>query len=457
VPALLVALATACDNTLTVEPVNEVAADVAIIDAATARAAIAGAYDALQDDAGVSYYSGDFSVFSDLSADDVRHSGTFDTYRQADRNQLSANNGTIEDIWEALYIGVVRVNRIIEKLPTVPGLSEDERDDLLGQAYFLRAVNYHNLVKLWGGVPLRLTTPGSIDEAANIDRATEEATYAQIIEDLDQALALLVTDDDPSIATRGGAWAIKSRVALYMEDWAGVVEAADSVETYGYALAPEFDDLFVAEGQTTEDIFKIPFTPEEAHFLGWYYRAKTYGGRYELAPTCALVNAFDSSVDCGQTNFMAGWSPNDDRAAFSINVNTSSNEPFANKYLTGIGDEDLHVIRLAEVILNRAEAYARLGQLSAAVDDLNQTRVRAGLAPLVLGVTVANNMQAVLDAIWQERRLELAFEGFRWPDLVRTGRAVAVLGITDRPHQVLYPIPQAELDVAPNVTQNSGY
>ncbi|HET6702637.1 MAG TPA: RagB/SusD family nutrient uptake outer membrane protein, partial [Gemmatimonadaceae bacterium] len=209
VPALLVALATACDNTLTVEPINEVAADVAIVDAATARAAIAGAYDALQDDAGVSYYSGDFSVFSDLSADDVRHSGTFDTYRQADRNQLSANNGTIEDIWEALYIGVVRVNRIIEKLPTVPGLSEAERDDLLGQAYFLRAVNYHNLVKLWGGVPLRLTTPGSIDEAANIDRATEEATYAQIIEDLDQALALLVTDDDPSIATRGGAWAIK--------------------------------------------------------------------------------------------------------------------------------------------------------------------------------------------------------------------------------------------------------
>ncbi len=457
VPALLVALATACDNTLTVEPVNEVAADVAIVDAATARAAIAGAYDALQDDASVSYYSGDFSVFSDLSADDVRHSGTFDTYRQADRNQLSANNGTIEDIWEALYIGVVRVNRIIEKLPTVPGLSEDERDDLLGQAYFLRAVNYHNLVKLWGGVPLRLTTPGSIDEAANIDRATEAETYAQIIDDLDQALALLVTDDDPSIATRGGAWAMKSRVALYMEDWAGVVEAADSVETYGYALAPEFDDLFVAEGQTTEDIFKIPFTPEEAHFLGWYYRAKTYGGRYELAPTCALVNAFDSSVDCGQTDFMAGWSPNDDRAAFSIDVNTSSNEPFANKYLTGIGDEDLHVIRLAEVILNRAEAYAHLGQLSAAVDDLNQTRVRAGLAPLVLGVTVANNMQAVLDAIWQERRLELAFEGFRWPDLVRTGRAVAVLGITDRPHQVLYPIPQAELDVAPNVTQNSGY
>src|SRR5687768_6006590 len=105
-PALLAALALACDNTLSVEPVNEVAADVAIIDAATARAAIAGAYDALQDDATWVYYSGDFNVFSDLSADDVRHSGTFDTYRQADRNALSSANGTILDIWEQLYAAI---------------------------------------------------------------------------------------------------------------------------------------------------------------------------------------------------------------------------------------------------------------------------------------------------------------------------------------------------------------
>src|SRR5688572_8585413 len=162
VPALLVALGSACDKTLTLEPVNEVAADAAIIDAATARAAIAGAYDALQDDTFWVYYSGDFSVFSDLSADDVRHSGTFDTYRQADRNALASSNGTVEDIWAQLYVAITRVNVIIEKLPGVPGLSDDERDDLLGQAYFLRALSYHNLVKLWGGVPLRLTTPASV-------------------------------------------------------------------------------------------------------------------------------------------------------------------------------------------------------------------------------------------------------------------------------------------------------
>ncbi|HEU5184023.1 MAG TPA: RagB/SusD family nutrient uptake outer membrane protein [Gemmatimonadaceae bacterium] len=457
VPVLLVALAAACDDTLTVEPINEVAADVAIVDAATARAAVAGAYDALQDDASATYYSGDFAVFSDLSGDDVRHSGTFDTYRQADRNQLAPSNGTIEDIWEQLYVAVTRVNRIIEKLPSVPGLEDDERDDLLGQAYFLRALSYHNLVKLFGGVPLRLTTPASTDEAANIARASVDETYAQIFDDLDQAIALIQETGDVSVATRGAAWALLSRVHLFRGNWADVVTAADSAESYGYDLTPDFGDLFQAEGGTEEDIFKIPFTAEEAHFLGWYYRAKGYGGRYELAPTCALVNAFDSSVNCAASDFMTGWSPSDDRAAFSIDVNTSSNTPFASKYATGIGDEDLHVIRFAEVILNRAEAFARLNNLAAAVADYNRTRVRAGLAPHVLGVDVTTQ-EDVLNAIWQERRLELAFEGFRWPDLVRTGRAVTVLGIGDRPHQVLYPIPQAERDVTnPPLDQNPGY
>jgi tetratricopeptide (TPR) repeat protein len=456
--ALVVSLSAACDNTLSLEPVNEVSAEVAIIDAATARAAIAGAYDAVQDDANWAYYAGDFTVFSDLSADDVRHSGTFDTYRQADRNSLSAHNGTIFDIWAQLYVAINRANVIIEKLSAgVPGLGDEERDDLLGQAHFLRALSYHNLAKLWGGVPLRLTTPASVDEAASIARATLDETYAQILDDLDQAIALISTSGNPSVATRGAAWALLSRVLLYREDWDGVIAAADEAESFGYTLAPQFDDLFAVEGGTDEDIFKLAYTALEFHGLGWYYRAKGgFGGRYELAPTCALASAFDSSVNCAQTDFMAGWSPDDARAAYSIRV-TGSNEPFANKYPSGDGDDDLHVIRFAEVILNRAEAYARLGQLSAAVDDLNKTRVRAGLAPLVLGVTVPNTMQGVLDAIWQERRLELAFEGFRWPDLVRTGRAIAVLGLQDEPHQIFYPIPIEELDTAPNLDQNPGY
>jgi hypothetical protein len=127
------------------------------------------------------------------------------------------------------------------------------------------------------------------------------------------------------------------------------------------------------------------------------------------------------------------------------------------KYPTTVGAEDVHVIRLAEVILNKAEAHARLDQLGQAVTEYNKVRVRAGLTPHVLGVHVTTRDQ-VLAAIWHERRVELALEGDRWPDLVRTGRVGAVLGLpADRLFQALYPIPQSERVVARGLTQNPGY
>jgi hypothetical protein len=126
---------------------------------------------------------------------------------------------------------------------------------------------------------------------------------------------------------------------------------------------------------------------------------------------------------------------------------------------TTIGGEDIHVIRFAEVILIRAEAYARLngaGQLGLAVAEYNKIRVRAKLAPHVLGIDVTTQTD-VLNAIDKERRLELALEGDRWPDLNRTGRAAAVMGLTPgQTFQLLYPIPQRERVVAPALTQNPG-
>jgi hypothetical protein len=459
-PALLLALVTGCDETLTVEPINEVPQERAITDAATARAAVAGAYDALQDDEQVAYYSGDFLIYGDLSSDDVEHSGTFDTYLEADQNQLRPDNGTLEDIWANIYEGISRVNVIIQKLPDVPGLDAEERDDLLGQVYFLRALNYHNLVKLWGDVPLVTEPAASPAEAAQIARTPVAGVYTQILSDLDQAEALITNESDTRAATVGAVFALRSRVLLHQGDWAGVITAADAAESYGYTLATEFSDLFTAEGSDTpEDIFRVSYTVSEANYIGYYYLAKGVGGRYEVAPTCSLVRAFDADVACTAAGAITGWSPTDDRAAWSIGV--GGGEAFGSKFPTGIGDEDLHAIRFAEVILNRAEAHARLGNLQAAVDDYNKTRERAGLTPHVLGVTVANDQQAVLDAVWNERRLELAFEGFRWPDLVRTSRAISLLNLNDaqnpRPNQVLYPIPQPELDTSPNIVQNPGY
>jgi starch-binding outer membrane protein, SusD/RagB family len=109
------------------------------------------------------------------------------------------------------------------------------------------------------------------------------------------------------------------------------------------------------------------------------------------------------------------------------------------------------------VLLNKAEALARLNRLAEAVTEYNKIRVRAGLLPHVLGTDVTTQAQ-VLDAIWTQRRLELALEGDRFPDLVRTGQAMTVLALpSNRSFQLLYPVPSRELIVAPGLTQNPGY
>ena len=455
-PVLLLAFLSACEDTLNVQPVNEIPADQAISDATTAYAALAGAYDALQDDTNHDYLSGSFSAFGDLPGDDVAHVGTFDTFAEADLNDLLADNGTIEAIWGIIYDAIARVNRLIEQVPNLGNVTQGEKDDILGQAHFLRALHYHNLVKHWGGVPLRLTTPASPAEAGQIARATVDEVYTQILADLALARTLLPTTKSATTASRGAVFALRTRVLLYRGDWAGVVANADSATALSYQLVSDFSALFTPN-VTVEDVLRVVFTPEEEHWMGWWYRSKgAYGGRYEIAPTCDLAKAFDADVNCSAAAPYSTFNPTDQRAQATIGKNTNS-EIFGAKWPTGIGDEGMHVIRYAEVILNKAEALARQNNLLGAVTEYNKTRVRAGLSPHVLGVDVAATQQAVLDAVWQERRLELAMEGHRWLDLVRTGRAVATLGLQNRPHQVLFPIPQQELDVAPNLTQNPGY
>lgn len=433
-PVLLLGLA-ACDSILDVEPTTAVSEERAITDLASARAALAGVYDALTDD---NYYGGDFVYFTDLSSDDVKHTGTFASFGDADKHQLRADNGTVEAIWTAIYRAIGRANVLIQRLPDVE-MSDAVRNQMLGEAYFIRALSYHNLVKHWGGVPLRLEPPADPEEAAQITRATVEEVYAQIHADLDIAASLLTNETDPRSASLGAVEALRSRVYLYQKDWQKVVDAADKVLAMGYDLAPRFSDLFDPDGAPTdEDIFRLTFTPQEYNYIGYYYLSRPNGGRYEVAPEEALVELYD---------------PADERLAWSIgyDVNGRIN---ATKFPTAAGTEDFHVIRLAEVILNRAEALARLGgdaNLQAAVDAYNRIRVRAGLPAHTWGVDVTNQAE-VLAEVRLQRRLELAFEGDRFADIVRAGEA-GWIPETQR----LYPIPQAELDVAPGLTQNPGY
>lgn len=426
----------ACGSLLDTNPVDKLPDDKAIVNAAGARAALAGAYDGLQDD---SYYGGEYLFFNDLIADNAIHNGTFSEYADADQHLIQAANGSVATIWNSLYDAVSRVNLIIQKVPALTDLDPVEKDEILGEAYFLRALHYHNLVRLWGGVPLRLVPPATVDDAANISRGTAAETYAQILSDLGEAEARITNAGPTSQASIGAVKALQARVYLYQQNYVAANAKADEVIALGYDLAPAIGDLFDAEGQDTpEDIFKVTFTDSDYQYIGYYYLSYNSGGRGEVAVDADLIAVSD---------------PADDRLAWGVNQNESPAE--GTKYPTTIGAEDVHVIRFAEVILTKAEALARQNNLDSAVAEYNKIRTRALLAPHVLGVDVTTQ-QEVLDAIDLERRLELAFEGDRFADLVRTGRAVTVLvGLQD--YQQLLPVPLREIDVAPNITQNPGY
>ena len=433
-PALLLVGAAGCDSTLTTDPVDRIPAENAIIDAATARAALVGAYDALQS---LSYYGRTLQVLGDLSADNAEHVGTFQYLGQVDRNQLLSDNTSVTNVWIAIYDAISRVNLILQKVPNVPDLTDAQKNQILGEARFLRALHYHNLVKLWGDVPMPLEPLDSPSEAAAMTRTAKADLYTQILSDLTQAEQLMTTPKQARQASLGAVRALRARVQLYNGQYQAALDAANAVQAMGYTLAPAFESLFTEEGtDTPEDIFRVSFTATEFNEVGYYY---LFDGRWEVAPTADLFNAYTAD---------------DLRRDLTLGKDGSDYE--GTKFPTTIGAEDLHVIRFAEVLLIKAEALARLNRLPEAITELNKTRVRAGLAPIP--AAPLPTQAALLDEISTERRLELALEGDRWPDLIRTGRALEVLDIpANRAFQLLYPIPAREITVSPGLTQNPGY
>ena len=430
--------AVSCDSALTTTPVDRIPAENEIVDAGTARAALTGAYDGLQ---ALSYYGRNFLVLGDLSSDNARHRGTFQYLKDIDLYQTQADNTAISGVWGAIYDALARANTVLDRVPSVQGLTDTEKNEILGEAYFLRALHLHNLVKFWGDVPMPLAPITSADEAALVTRAPKAQVYTQILADLGKAETMITNAKQTPRASLGAVRSLRARVMLYMANYQGALDATTAVLGMGYSLEPTFRNLNTADGTATpEDIFRVTFTPQEYNEMGYYYLR---AGRREVAVTPNLNAAFEVG---------------DVRKAATDSA--SGSEFQGMKWPTTIGGEDIHVIRFAEVILIRAEAYARLngaGQLGLAVAEYNKIRVRAKLAPHVLGIDVTTQTD-VLNAIDKERRLELALEGDRWPDLNRTGRAAAVMGLTPgQTFQLLYPIPQRERVVAPALTQNPGY
>lgn len=441
VPALLL-VASGCNSILDTSPKDTIPEKTAIADAPSARAALAGMYVALQS---LSSYGEELVEFGDLSADNAYNSGTYTSYLEADLNQLRSNNSTIFDLWVSAYDGINRANEIISKVPAVEGLDDTEKQEIIGEAYFVRALEYHNLVKLFGGVPIQLAPTTSVSDIGNVTRASVADVYTQILKDLDSAGTFVTNTAPQTQATVGAVGALRARVLLYKGDYPGAQAAAQAVEDMDFSLASNYGDLFPQSGPgPSEDIFEITATLTQENFLSYDFL-----NVYELAPTPELMHAYDPAFN-PQTSDVEDYNPTDTRGQWNILVDDGT--VYGNKYRSVVGTDYVPVIRLAEVILIDAEALARQNHLPEAVAKLQQVQARAHATLFVLGT---HTQQQVIDAIIADRRLELAFEGDRWPDLVRTGTAASVMDID--PTQTLYPIPAREIAVSPTLTQNPGY
>src|SRR5687768_13721645 len=398
------ALLAACNSPLDVDPTASIDAGTALSTPRGIELGLNGAYDALQSG---NLYGQEEMVFPDLYADNLDFTGTFQTHREFGLRNISTSNGAILAHWASLYDGINQTNNLLEAIAAVTALTPEQRDQYRGEALFIRALNYSILVKYFGDVPLLLMPSRGVGEEALVERDPAAEVYAQIITDLTEAAALLGPDRNHGRATLGAVQALHARVYLETGNNAGARDMATAViNNAEYSLNANFGTNWSTKN-SEESIFELQYSINDGNNQSFWFYPQALGGRWGYSPSASLFNAFEAG---------------DARRDASIQVAGAGACPIApcrygDKYFrVATSDDNVVVIRLAEMYLIRAEANARLGAADQVVrDDLDILRNRAGLADLAVTVTGP----ALLAAVLQERRVELAFEGHRFFDLRR--------------------------------------
>jgi len=441
-------------------PFNQVTGDVAFVDAAGAEKLIQGVYDGMYND----YNIWDFMTNGDVTADNAYAGGDNQANIQIDLFTATSTNGNVGRDWGSLYSDIKNANEVLENVPNIKDDALDaggRRNQILGEARGIRAYAYFNLVRLFGAVPLILKTPATLEETQT-PKATLDVLYAQIISDLEFALANARTSGpNKGTFTKGAANAILAKVYATKQapDWAKVSQYCDAVIGGGYSLFGNFSGLFdVANENNSEAIWEMQFDGYSGLHGNWMPGVITGTGWKRFnTPSNDLVKAFDDEGDLIRKNASITFK-NVATEGWTDVYWSKSNYPFINKYRAD-DKSDSYIIRLADILLLKAEA---VNEISASGWSQSKPLVDQIRRRVNLGGTPANDQATMRLAIEKERRLELAFEGHRWFDLVRTNRAVAVMNaqkdgsgnslnynVTEA--KLLFPIPQAEIDRNPSV------
>ena len=457
---ILTVYATSCTKFVKIgEPTNTITATETFSTDDNATSAITGIYSNMSDGSNfLTFSNGALTPFVGSYADELTGVSylTYNTYNNS--KLLPADYFVNAFFWTPAYYDIYSANAVIEGLKNSTTISHATKDQLTGEAKFIRAFCHFYLVNLFGDVPLDTTT--SYTTNSLLSRTPSASVYNQIIADLVSAQQILASDyslfhSQRIRATKWAATALLARVYLYTGNWASADSAATAVINCGlYSLEPSLDTVFLANSaesilQLQPSVAIYPYATQEAN-LFVPYDTTSYAS-FNLTP-----------------QLLAAFEPNDQRRVHWVDSTDYGGAyyQFPNKYKVRVGNqaavtEYYTLLRLAEQYLIRAEADANgagSGPVGA-IQDLNTIRSRAMLPPL----TISPVKGQVLAAVQQERRIELFAEmGHRWFDLKRTGSADSVMAAVKPTYwtssdQLLWPLPSTEIALDPNLKQNPGY
>ncbi len=405
---------------------------------------------------------------------------------------ISPNNNNVFVYWKNCYNGIFRANVLldnIENINNIETLSDTEKNAHIGELRYLRAFYYFLLTSRFGDIPLYTSGDNGIE---GFPKSSREDVYQFIISDLTEAAGLLLTksETEPGRATRGAANALLGKVQLYRQNYAAAKTAFDNVINGGqHALVNNYFDNFTGETElNSESVFEVLFifaggayswnANDDTGFTESNIIAAEYGfrGFHNVNPANDLVAEFENGdIRKDESFYFPGdtYGANGDLVVTQANIGAET-AAWRKYMLTYKQDTDLtffnfsdinfRVIRYADVLLMAAEVENELGNMSTAIDLMNQVRARVDMplygSPAMDAIFPVASQSEVFTAIVHERRVELAGEMVRFPDLVRWGLADDVLPNFIVGTSEVLPIPQGEIDINANLTnadQNNGY
>ncbi|AYN69244.1 RagB/SusD family nutrient uptake outer membrane protein [Euzebyella marina] len=411
-----------------------------------AQAGVYGIYDAVQ-----STFSLNFSFWGEGRADAVNtnHSGDPLLLQQ---NTLNKTMNSAR--WNSLYETISRANYAIKYVPEVFEEGNEFGLQLVGQARALRALSYFYAVRIWGDVPLVLEPYESIDQELFIGKTAKEEVLEQIVADLKFAAQncreSFGGERDRLLITRGGANGLLTQVYMWQKNYEAAIASAQSVlgnSLYSLVSINDWSKIFTT-GFSNESIFEIGYDDTQTNNLRILY---AIGSDSHYFPS---------------EGFRASFEEGDLRQDLIYDVTEEEPRKIWKFFGQGFDDEsadpssqNIVMLRLADIMLLKAEAHNKLGQTAQALDLLNTIRSRAGLVEIDEAEAISTYSD-VESAILHERSIELSFEGHRWFDLVRTQKAIEVMGpingLSDEANLV-WPLHEDALNRNPNLEQNGFY